>query len=219
MRGSIRAKAGRHGRGRRNLGPSLQPRHDEHGPLCPRRRMHDGRCGGTHSKWRLRKFFSKAYGMAAASLLEAEIVTADGAVRVANACTHPDLFWALKGGGGGSFGVVTRLTLRTHSLPESFGAVFATIKATSDAAFRSLIGRVLGFYTESLFNPHWGEQIVLRPGNVLAIAMVFQGLTQLQAETTWRPFFEWLRGSPQDFAIVSAPPIAAVPARHFWDPA
>ena len=48
--------------------------------------------------------FSKAYGMAAASLLEAEIVTADGAVRIANACTHPDLFWAIKGGGGGSLG-------------------------------------------------------------------------------------------------------------------
>ena len=31
--------------------------------------------------------------MAAASLLEAEIVTADGAVRIANACTNPDLFW------------------------------------------------------------------------------------------------------------------------------
>jgi FAD/FMN-containing dehydrogenase len=48
----------------------------------------------------------------AASLLEAEVVTADGAVRIANACTHPDLFWGLKGGGGGSLGVVTRLTLR-----------------------------------------------------------------------------------------------------------
>ena len=62
--------------------------------------------------------FSKAYGMAAASLLEAEVVTADGAVRIANACTNPDLFWALKGGGGGSLGVVTRLTLRTHELPD-----------------------------------------------------------------------------------------------------
>ena len=48
--------------------------------------------------------FSKAYGMAAASLLEAEIVTADGAVRIANACTNPDLFWGLKGGGGGASG-------------------------------------------------------------------------------------------------------------------
>jgi FAD/FMN-containing dehydrogenase len=59
--------------------------------------------------------FFKAYGMAA-SLLEAEIVTAGGVPRIANACTHPDLFWAVKGGGRGSFGVVTRLTLRTHRL-------------------------------------------------------------------------------------------------------
>ncbi len=44
--------------------------------------------------------FSKHYGMAAAGLLEAEVVTADGKIRMANACTNPDLFWALKGGGG-----------------------------------------------------------------------------------------------------------------------
>jgi FAD/FMN-containing dehydrogenase len=40
--------------------------------------------------------FSKNYGTAAASLPEAEVVTADGAVRIANACTNPDLFWALR---------------------------------------------------------------------------------------------------------------------------
>ena len=57
------------------------------------------------------------FGMAAASLLEAEVVTADGKVLVANACTNPDLFWALKGGGGGAFGVVTKVTLATHELP------------------------------------------------------------------------------------------------------
>jgi FAD/FMN-containing dehydrogenase len=163
--------------------------------------------------------FSKAYGMAAASLLEAEIVTADGAVGIANACTNPDLFWGLKGGGGGSLGVVTRLTLRTHDLPAFFGAAFMTIKATSDAAFRRLIGRIVGFYSESLFNPHWGEQIAFRPGNVLAIAMVFQGLDQQQAETIWRPFLDWLAGSPQDFSIESEPWIASLPARRFWDPA
>ena len=162
--------------------------------------------------------FSKAYGMAAASLLEAEIVTADGAVRIANACTNPDLFWALKGGGGGSLGVVTRLTLQTHDLPDFFGAVNLTIKAASDAAFRRLIDRFVGFYRESLFNPHWGEQIALRPGNVLAIAMVFQGLDQQQAEATWRPFLDGLAAAPQDFAIESAPWIVAVPARRFWDP-
>jgi FAD/FMN-containing dehydrogenase len=50
--------------------------------------------GGGFGSW------SKKFGMAAAGLLEAEIVTADGAVRIANACTNPDLFWAIKGGGG-----------------------------------------------------------------------------------------------------------------------
>src|SRR4029077_383336 len=122
--------------------------------------------------------FSKAYGTAATSLLEAEIVTADGAVRIANACTNPDLFWGIKGGGGGSLGVVTRLTLRTYSLPEFFGVVFATVKATSDRAFRRLMDKVIELYSESLFNPHWGNEISLRPENVLVISMVFQGLSQ-----------------------------------------
>ena len=49
--------------------------------------------------------FSKSYGTAAGGLLEAEIVTADGEVRITIACTNPDLFWGIKGGGGGSLGV------------------------------------------------------------------------------------------------------------------
>jgi FAD/FMN-containing dehydrogenase len=65
--------------------------------------------------------FSKNYGTAAASLLEAEVVTADGEVRIANDCSNPDLFWALNGGGGGTFGVVTRLTLKTHEARRAGG--------------------------------------------------------------------------------------------------
>src|SRR5437899_10475279 len=122
--------------------------------------------------------FSKRYGMAAASLLQAEVVRADGVARMANACTNPDLFWALKGGGGGSFGVVTKLTLRTHDLPEFFGVVYASIHASSDASFRRLIARFVAFYAERLFNPHWGEQAAFRPANTLDIAPLFQGLDQ-----------------------------------------
>jgi FAD/FMN-containing dehydrogenase len=48
---------------------------------------------------------SKHYGTAAGNLLEAEVVTADGQIRIANASTNPHLFWALKGGGGGTYGV------------------------------------------------------------------------------------------------------------------
>ena len=160
---------------------------------------------------------SKAFGQAGASLLEAEVVTADGDVKIANACANPDLFWALKGGGGG-FGIVTRVTLRTHTLPEFMGGVFATIKASSDEAYRRLIAKSVEFYSQSLFNPHWGEQFGFGPSGILSIAMVQQGLGQQQVEETWRPFFDWVSAAPQDFGIVSAPRIISEPAHLFWDP-
>ena len=71
-------------------------------------------------------------------------------------------------------------------LPENFfGGVFATIKATSDDAYRRLIAKIVEFYAQALFNPHWGEQIAFAPGGVLSISMVLQGLDQQQAEATW----------------------------------
>jgi FAD/FMN-containing dehydrogenase len=161
--------------------------------------------------------FSKNFGMAAAGLLEAEVVTADGVVRTVNACTSPDLFWAVKGGGGGSFGVVTKLTLRTRELPAFFGGVFVTIEANSDDAFHRLIGRFVSFYSDSLCKPHWGESVAFRRGNTLAIRMVFQGLDMQQANSVWQPFIEWATGLPQDFTIGSPPIIGTIPARNWWD--
>jgi FAD/FMN-containing dehydrogenase len=161
--------------------------------------------------------FSKNFGTAASWLLEAEIVTADGAIRIANTCTNPDLFWAIKGGGGGSFGVVTRLTLRTHELPALFGGALLTIKAISGDAFAQLISRFVDFYNESLFNPHWGESATLRPNNTLAITMVSQGLDKRQAENAWQPFLDWVGSSPQDFSLASAPIIGSIPALNWWD--
>jgi FAD/FMN-containing dehydrogenase len=162
--------------------------------------------------------FSKRYGLAAASLLEAEIVTADGEVRIANSCTNEDLFWALKGGGG-AFGVVTRVTLRTHDLPEYFGAAILAVKANSDDSFRRLVEKIVSFYAEALFNPHWGEQIGFRPGRLVTVSMVFQGLDPAQAAAVWKPLFDWLAAAPQDFTIVGGPKVLPVPARHLWDPA
>jgi FAD/FMN-containing dehydrogenase len=161
--------------------------------------------------------FSKRFGLAAASLLEAEIVTADGKMLVANACTNADLFWGLKGGGGGSLGVVTRVTLRTHDLPAFLGGVFAAIKASSDDAYRRLIQRFVAFYHESLFNPNWGEQVKFHPDNTFEIAMVFQGIDQASATATWKPFFDEITASPSDYQITMPPLIAAAPGRYFWD--
>lgn len=160
--------------------------------------------------------FSKGFGMAASSLLEAEIVTADGEIRVVNECLEPDLFWALKGGGGGTFGVVTRLTLRTHDLPSAFGSAGGTIEARSDAAFRQLLSRVIAFYHDNLVNPHWGEQIRVGAGNTLQISMVNQGLDTGGVRAIWKPFFDWVNAAPDDYSVTSPFYARAGDARTWW---
>jgi FAD/FMN-containing dehydrogenase len=163
--------------------------------------------------------FSKNYGSAAAGLLEAEIVTADGQVRIANACTNPDLFWGLKGGGGGCLGVVTRVTLRTRDLPDIFGNVNVAIKAASDAAFRRLISRFVSFCDDSLANAHWGETVSLGADNTLTVTMVFQGMDEARAAAVWHPFMDWIAASSGDFKITKPLSVRGLPARDKWSAA
>ncbi len=161
--------------------------------------------------------YSKHYGTAAGGLLEAEVVTADGQIRVANACTNPDLFWALKGGGGGSFGVVSKMTLRVHDLPEFFGTANFTVKAASDDAYRRLLREFVSFYQEHLFNDHWGEQAHVKPDNTLEISMTSCGLDAEQAKKVWQPFLDWVASSPQEYSLQGRVVIGSIPARHWWD--
>lgn len=163
--------------------------------------------------------FSKAWGTAASSLVEAEIVTADGEIRLANACTNPDLFWALKGGGGGSFGVVTRLALRVHPLPQTFGAANFVVRAKSPASFRRLVALVVDFCASTLLNGHWGEQIRVRPDDSVQIAMVFQGMERAQAQAVWQPFFDAIDAAPDDWSLDFSPlKFMSTAARGFWEP-
>ena len=71
----------------------------------------------------------RAWGLAADQLVGAQLVTARGDVLEVSDASHPDLLWALRGGGG-NFGVVTRFDFRAHEL---HAVVFATLAVAGDA--------------------------------------------------------------------------------------
>jgi FAD/FMN-containing dehydrogenase len=67
-------------------------------------------------------YLSRAHGLTIDDLLAAEIVTADGQILEVDGENHPDLFWAIRGGGG-NFGVATRFKFRLHELDGAVGGM------------------------------------------------------------------------------------------------
>ncbi|VDC02798.1 unnamed protein product [Peniophora sp. CBMAI 1063] len=72
--------------------------------------------GGGYTQGAGHSAFSPIYGLAADNTLQYEIVLANGSFVTANEVLNSDLFWALRGGGAGSWGVITSATMQTHSI-------------------------------------------------------------------------------------------------------
>ena len=159
--------------------------------------------------------FSRRYGTAAGNVLEAEVVLASGEIVVANEAQNADLFWALRGGGGGTFGVVTRLTMRTYPMPGTRSNVRGAIRASGDAEFRRLLRELVRFLPD-LCNDRWGEQVTLSGDNSVEFGMHAVDLADEEARAIWRPFLDWVDGQPG--AFTSTVSIAAVPFGVLWDP-
>jgi FAD/FMN-containing dehydrogenase len=136
-------------------------------------------------------FLVRKHGLTIDNLLAVELVTADGELVTADERSHPELFWALRGGGG-NFGVATRFHYRLHPLPEVVGGmlllpatpeVVAGFMAAAEAAPEELsaIANVMVAPPMPFLPPEAHGQLV-----VMAL-MVYAGPAE-QAEAVLAPF-------------------------------
>lgn len=143
--------------------------------------------------------FSRMFGTGASNILEAEIVTADGDILTVNKYNHPDLFWALKGGGGGTYGVVTKLTMKTYELADHINIIQGTVKAKDDKAFKETIAYLVEFY-KNLQNPHYGEKIVIGSDNSITFLLSVFAESEKDIKDIWEPFLEKLKLKGDSFS-------------------
>lgn len=80
-------------------------------------------------------FLSRKLGLTCDALVEAELFDARARRWTASAQQNPELFWALRGGGGGNFGVVTRLTFRARPVPATATVLRARVRAADRLDF------------------------------------------------------------------------------------
>lgn len=160
--------------------------------------------------------FSKRYGTGSGGIMQAEIVTADGRVRTVNEFSEPDLFFGVRGGGGGTFGIVSRVTLLTHPIPSTVGIVTGSIKATTDAGYRELIERFVDFYPASLDNWHWGESVAFGPSNELGFRLTFLDLPEAEGRAVIGRFTDRFRNRPDQYAV--EPRFRVLDFKDLWNP-
>eukprot|EP00927_Polykrikos_kofoidii_P048959 TRINITY_DN43118_c0_g1_i1.p1 TRINITY_DN43118_c0_g1~~TRINITY_DN43118_c0_g1_i1.p1 ORF type:complete len:623 (-),score=70.56 TRINITY_DN43118_c0_g1_i1:104-1705(-) len=94
--------------------------------------------------------YSRMYGSAATNLVEAEVVLADGSIIIASPCNaNAEIFRALRGGGG-SFGLVTKMTYRTYPMPQpgQVGSITGTVMQVWPASLADSVDRFLAWYAD-----------------------------------------------------------------------
>lgn len=154
-------------------------------------------------------FYMRRHGLTLDALQETEIVTADGTVLTCNANENVDLFWALRGGGGGNFGINTSFTFTPFEVPDLV-SVYSLVFNTDDipAAFAA-----------------YQDLLPDAPGELSGVARFFPATPESgDAGTQLKIFGQFLGGSKQKLLKVLAPLLdAAQPATHevdemtFWE--
>ena len=127
------------------------------------------------------------------NVLEITIVTADGNHVVANPYCNKDLFWALRGGGGGTWGVVTSVTYKTHpSTP--FSAAYILANSTNVNSTQNLLTEIIRL-TPSLIEQGYGGYGFGSVDSILFFVLS-PNVTPAQTQATFLPLFEFAHSQP-----------------------
>ncbi|MBP7241952.1 FAD-binding oxidoreductase [Amaricoccus sp.] len=179
--------------------------------------------GGGHG------YLSRKHGLTIDSLVEVDVVLADGRFVTANADSHPELFWALRGGGG-NFGVATSFLFRGHPATRVFGGPVAYGLAEARKIMRRYRGWLprapedlcvfLGLKSVPSIDPfpreRWGQRMCLlmtcfdgpEAEGRRAMAGLFEGLPE--------PWFDWRGEMPYPAIQSMFDPVLPSGLQWYW---
>jgi len=127
------------------------------------------------------------------NVLEINIVNADGNHVIANPYNNEDLFWALRGGGGGTWGVVTSVTYKTHP-STTFSAASLTANSTNANSTQNLLTEIIRL-TPSLVEQGYGGY-GSGATDQIQLFVLSPNVTAEQTQTTFLPLFEFAHSQP-----------------------
>ncbi|KAL7277310.1 hypothetical protein ACG7TL_009166 [Trametes sanguinea] len=154
---------------------------------------------------------SPVYGLGVDNVLEFTLVLANGSHITTNAYEHPDLFWALRGGGGGTFGVVTSVTYKTYpNVPTVSASLVASVNTTQSTLSGSLADAFTEFVrtTPALTGAGWGGYVTYGPGaqGVLTYELVAiaPNASWEAANATMVPYFDYVQAPADNYSRSSS---------------
>ncbi|KAK7962383.1 FAD binding domain-containing protein [Apiospora aurea] len=152
--------------------------------------------GGGHS------ILAPRYGLGADQVLEMEVVTPMGNIVVANECQNQDLFWAMRGGGGSTFGVMTSVTMLTYPSPSMLRVyLYIAIPEAGKGWFWDMLGYVLSQF------PYLERKGISGYSTVHPNMSVDVNGSKIHMSTIWEPILDHVRKTWPEAIIIPAPNI------------
>ncbi|KAJ5499009.1 FAD linked oxidase N-terminal [Penicillium expansum] len=173
---------------------------------------------------------SPVYGLGVDRVLEFKIVTPDGVYRTANEFQNHDLFWALRGGGGGTFGVVIE---STHRVEPAIRFVAANIKFPTNSTNMLPFMEIVVNNTLKWGEEGWGGHITgntlvnvspflsvkeaeVSLASVITYAKANGGSATIEEFTSWYPFYEkYVKTSSVAVGVTRFPGSRLIPRSTF----